>query len=174
MNVLEVSRLPSVNGGSLTPGLNAKNHTFTTHDGIVLKIKQVSYGAVRQILLDPTGKPDIPIKKVMYGDPNSPVWGEEAVPTDPVYLEALSAWQTRNNDRMMTYVCATGVDIEVPEEYRAQQAEFFPNHSANEIKYFYVTSLVNGEEIQALMKAITGQSAPSEEGVQQAQAEFQR
>ena len=173
-SVLDISRLPSVNGGNHKQGLDAKTHTFTTHNGVVLEIKQVSYSAVREIANDPTNKPKIPVKKVMYGDPANPVWGEEAVPDDPIYREALVEWQERNNHRMMVYICATGIRIDVPEDYRIEQAEFFPDRSPNEIKYFYITSLLDSEEIQVLMKAITGQNAPSEEGVQQAQAEFQR
>lgn len=173
MDVLTISKLPSVNGG-IKSGLNPAAKTFTTHDGIVLPIKPVSLMASRALANDPTGKPAIPVKRVMYGDPSNPVWGEEAVPTDPIYLEALQAWQARNNDRMMVYICATGVDVEVPQAYRDQQAEFFPDRSPNEIKYFYVTSLLNAADTAELMAVLTGQTGPTEEGVQRAQADFQR
>lgn len=176
MNVLEISKMPSVNGGSTDnkPGLNPLAKTFTTHDGIVLHIKQVSFSAVREITNDPTNKPSIPVKRVMYGDPSNPVWGEEAVPTDPIYVEALSQWQEHNNHRMMVYICATGIQLDVPQWYRDEQSEFFPNRSPNEIKYFYVTSLLTPPETAALMGVITGQNSPTEEGVNRAQADFQR
>lgn len=173
-NKAPVVELEKHNGSILPTGLDAQARVYRTHRGTVLKLLPVSFHATQRILTDPRDKPRIPTIKVPYGDPANPVYGEEANPNDPIYVDELARWKTNQEYKMMMYAYGTGVQIEVPEDYIATQLEFFPYATPNELKYLYITALLDADEYIPLLHALTGQNAPDEEGVQKAQAEFQR
>lgn len=137
--------------------------------GQVFQLKPISSALAGLLSSDPTGKPAIPSTRVDYGGGNS---GLEPNANDPVYLEQLNAWRNANNHRSMVYAIGTGVDIEVPQDFTDTQLRFWPNASVDELRYFYVTSLVPIAELETLVNAIMGITMPTEDGIAVASATF--
>lgn len=162
-------RKPGANG--VKPGINAKLRTWTSADGQVFTLRKISVGAMQRIASNATGKPKIPQATVNYGDGHL---GTESNPGDPAYKEALEEWQGRNQYQAMLYTLGNGVVLDVPTDFRKQQLADFPDASENEIRYFYLTMLVEVAELTDLMNAVLGQTQPTEGGIAEAEGSFQR
>jgi len=154
--------------------IDAKARTWTSPtNGVVLKLRQVSAGLLAKIQSDRRGKPAIPTIRVNYGSTTAPEWGTESNPDDPVYKEALANWQSDISNRVAIFVISAGVDIEVPDGYAAEIAEWDERvFTPPELKYFYVTQLIPASELALLTDAILSQTVPTEEGIAQATAGF--
>lgn len=160
-------RKPTINGTK--PGINAKLRTWTSKDGQTFTLRKISAGAMQRIASNPEGKPRIPQVTVHYGDNQ---FGTESNPNDPAYVEALADWQGRNQYQAMLYTLGNGVVLDVEPDFKQQHLAEFPDASEYEIRYFYLTMLVEINELTDLMNAILGQTSPTEDGIAEAEASF--
>lgn len=149
--------------------VNTVTRTWTSKNGTVFHLKPISYAALYNLMDDQTGKPKIPTRVVQYG---GDTFAEEPNPDDPVYKQELADWERRSRYRAMTYAFSQGTSIDVPPDFVEAQKEFFPDAKPSEIRYLYITSLIEPDEIGELVDAITGQTGPTEEGIAEAVARF--
>ena len=171
-------KLPeSGNNGLLMPEpvklremIDANKRTWrSAKTGQVFQLKPVSVGLMNKLRSDRSGRPAIPMVRVHYGNEQ---YGEEANPNDPVYIREYADWQTDWATKQAVFVISSGVVIDVPDEFRAEVAEWDQHPTPAELKYYYITMLIGAEEAAPLMSAILGQTAPTEEGIADASAAF--
>lgn len=153
-----------------TQGLDVKTRTYTTRNGDhVLPLLPVSFLLAEAIRNNLETKPKIPMRRVVYGGQEA---GLEPNPNDPTYRDELTLWQSRCAKESVVYVIATGVNVTVPDDFVEKTRQYFPNASNDTVKYNYVGSLIVPEEMEDLVNAILGQTGPTEDGVNAANADF--
>jgi len=160
-------RKPGANGNK--PGINAVQRTWTSQGGFTFTLKRISSGMVQRMLSDNRGKPMIPQTVVSYGEGHI---GTEANPNDPAYIEQKTEWLQSNQMRATVYCLGNGVELEVPAEFQDQYRSEYPDATENELRYYYLTSLISADEIASLVEAINSQNTPTEEAISQAMGAF--
>lgn len=158
---------PGANG--VKPGIDAEKRTWTSQGGHTFTLKRVSWGAMQRIMSDPKGKPSVPVVTVNYGDGHM---GTEFNPDDPTYKQQYADWQAENQHRSMLYCLGNGVLVDVPQAYKDEQLEDFPDATEKDLRYYYLTSLIDPDDLNGLVQAILSQNSPTEAGIAEAEATF--
>lgn len=168
----------SDNGTTIDGKYVGNLETFTFNSGKTCRIKRVSpmlsvdvqRGMEKQ-------KPKPPVNRVNYGTDAEPIWKDEANPADPDYIDQLAEFEQKKQLTFNRLLVERGVMIEIDQEelaqLRADMVALGVELEEGSDKYIYVTRVcVDGDDWPKLIRAILGQSQPSQEAVGAAQDTF--
>lgn len=144
---------------------------YKSTGGVVLSLRPISRILVRRMERDTLGKPKPPIVETEVGPKKVKV--KESNPEDPDYKAALALWNEDHSERMLIYVLFHGV-VEGPSAEEIELLkDVFPGENAMGIKYAWLNELIpNENEIGELSRIIIGQTLPTAEGINDAEARF--
>lgn len=138
---------------------------FVTSRGNEIELSGKHVSALMLERLVNEGKPKIPMKEVLILGKHKQM---EANANDPSYLALLAEWQTSQKISTLIYVFTIGVKGNPDAEFIDDQASFFPNANATDMKYLWVCSQLPDEDIDKLAEAIIGQGSPTAKGLDEA------
>lgn len=151
--------------------LNAVARQVTLKNGTVLNLKPLNPLVLERFRTYNKGRPEPPIQEVKYADGSV---AKEPNPNDPEYLAALASWDYERGLRITNYILVEGVSDVPPQEFIDEYSEYFPESTAKEMKYLWVSSLVvDQEELTELIAYIVGQTVPTKGGLEEAANTFQ-
>lgn len=158
--------------GIVRPRVDFERRIFVARDGTEVRLKPISRLILERLFNDASGKPTVPKVEVEIAGQHK---RHEDNPEDPDYKKALANWEGQRNLRLTRYFLTHGVADNAPEEFVEEYREFFPDANDNEMRYLWMVDLL-GEEHQEdwelITQAITGQTAPTAKGIEQAEAAF--
>lgn len=160
-----------VDSGSVRPCVDYERRVFIARDGTEVRLKPISRLVLERLYNDQSGKPKVPKVPVNIA-------GQQRMqenPDDPDYLSAVQRWEGERNLRITRYFLIYGVADDAPDDFVQEYREFFPDASANELRYLWLVGLLgedNPEDWELITAAITGQTAPTEKGVAQSTDSF--
>lgn len=144
--------------------------TFTFSTGITVSLRRVSpflLHAVQQQF--PAPKP--PVIDVEYGDGKT---RHEANEADPDYQDKLAEHQAMLNDKLNDLMLEGGIvvdfdanELEEAKRVVATIGAAFPEEASDKLAYIKYVCIGNGDDITNVIRAIQGQSFPTEANVQQ-------
>lgn len=146
------------------PGIDPARGVFITSRGEEVELSGKPVSALMLERLANEGKPKIPMVEVTLMGKHKQL---EAHPNDPSYQALLEEWSMESKMKTMRYLFIMGVKGQPPEDFIAEQREFFPNATANDFKYLWVASLIPDEDIDVFMEAVIGRSIPTAKGLEQ-------
>jgi hypothetical protein len=145
--------------------------TYKTRTGVTFTLRPINPMTIYQLQNDKWGMPQPPILEVEIGGKGHK--RKEANPDDPDYKEALRVWTEARGNRFIKYVWERGIEDEPNTVEKARLKEFLPGGTAADHKYLWVMEqLADENEVGEITAAIVGQTAPTEEGVAEAEAAF--
>lgn len=145
--------------------------TYTTRAGVTLTLRPISSMVIYNLQNDQWGKPQPPVVTVKLGPNAKPT--KQTNPDDPEYLEALELWTRERGNRFIKYVWDRGIVNKPSKEDAARIKQFLPGGTEADIHYMWICEqLGDDDEIGDLTDAITGQTAPTEAGIAEAEATF--
>jgi hypothetical protein len=146
---------------------NHKMPIYTTGFGYALELAPVGASLLdrwEQRYLRHHPQPEPPILTLENGD----TWQDV---NDAAYREALSAWHNRHNRAMLKFVLRLGVKTAPPPGWTHPAPELLdedeiadPNDTDSQ-KFFWLETILNGDDIQYLPQAILGISNVTEAGI---------
>jgi len=147
------------------------DRTHILADGTVLELRPISSMVVHYLNTSTKGKPEAPLQDVPTRKGKK---RKEPNPDDPDYQKALTEWGTDKSFRMMKYLICKGISSDPPEDEEEALRAFFPDESADELRYIWVFEKLGDDEKAsgALIDAILGQTTVTEEGLAEAEAIF--
>lgn len=156
--------------GDVRPYVDHQRRVFITRSGAELHLKPVPALVVERLFKDQSGKPQVPMVDVLIGGKHS---RSEPNPNDPAYLNALNDWTLEHQMKVFQYVIWKGIDNATPKDFVKEHRQFLPDATEPEMKYLWIGSLLeNLEDIRLLVDAIIGQTAITEQGLEQAVQSF--
>ena len=146
------------------PRLDARRGVFITswNEEIELSDRPVNGLVVQR--LQQEGKPKIPMVEVLLMGKHKqlePHVGHEG------YQARLLEWQEESNAAIMRYLFVVGVKGSPPPEFIAEQADFFPDATAQDMKYLWVASRIPNGDMGAFTEAVMGRGSPTLKAVEQ-------
>lgn len=145
------------------PRVDAARGAFITsrNEEILLADKPISALVIQ--MLQSQGKPKIPMIEVtILGRKQSePHAGHEG------YQARLKEWEEESQVAVMHYLFTVGVKGTPPPEFVEEQLQYFPNATAQELKYLWVASRLPDEDMGAFTEAVMGRSLPTQKAVEQ-------
>ena len=171
----------STNGNGSHSGLDVQKRTYTTRSGRTFHLRPINPMILSRFQVEMRKtEPRIPLKVVSYGKDR---WGEEPDPESAAYLQAHEIWDAEKNAQQLEFVFSLGIADDPPATDALLDAteDFFPDRSPRTRKYDWVCQflqldMAEGEdainEIEELSEAILGQSVVTQDGLEQAKAEF--
>lgn len=163
------------NGVVSTVTIDYENHQLVCGDGTRLTLLPISKLILERLWNDESGKPKIPIIEVTIAGQYKK---NEPNPEDPAYKQALDEWQSAKNIGKVRYLVVHGVAESAPDEFVEEYSSYSPGMSAHDLKYLWVLTLFGPDDesqtdgVRVLTEAITGQTAPTAEGLAKAEATF--
>lgn len=151
--------------------LDPKTRRFTCSNGNVVQISDKPITSLMVERIQAVGRPEIPMIEVKIGGKHTSV---EYHPNDEGYQLALETWQAESEIRVMRYLFVRGVEGNPPEDFIREMLPWMPDADLADMKYMWVASLIPNEDIEVFVEALVGQFSPTQEGVAQAAASFQR
>lgn len=151
------------------PRIDPKRGVFITRSGVELEMsgKQVSSLILERIGNE--GKPRIPLIEVTVLTKKT----VEYHPQDAGYVAALAEWEQDARIKTMRYMYTMGVKTpDIPEEFIEDHRSYFPNATAQDMKYLYIASLIPDEDIEKFTEAVMGQTMPTQKGTEEAADSF--
>lgn len=138
---------------------------FVTRDGVALDMQPVSKMIIERMYSDQSKKPKPPVVEVVLGGTYT---SKQTNPDDPDYQKALANWQSEKNMRVLKYGLVHGIKNSPPAPFIEEYAEYFPDATEPDMKYLWVVSMLgpDGEDIPLITEAITGQTMPTEKGIE--------
>lgn len=116
-------------------------------------------------------RPEVPEVEVDYGKGRPK--GVEKNPNDAAYRDAMMDWEFQQNIKVMMLVFNLGIAEGPSDDFAEIIAEIEPSFGPATIKYEWVLSTMStDEEVSKLSELVLGQSIPTAEGVENAEAEF--
>lgn len=147
------------------------SRTYTTRRGVVLTLRPIPLTLIRQIKNDKWGMPQPPVETVRIGPKKTPV--KQTNPDDPAYKLAFAKWEEDCNFRFLAYVFTRGIETEPDPADVERLQEFTPGASPALLKNAWIMEqLADDDEMGTLAELIMGQTMPTQEGVNEAEAEF--
>lgn len=156
-----------------------RNKTYTTAGGKILKLRPVGPGIIerkRRQFENVLRKPEPPIMTLDHGKGRT-----SDVPNvkDENYQMLLQQYNAELTVRIMEWILAVGVDVDVPE--KAEPGSVFEAvlmdedvESLNPLtrKYLYINSVMDAEDYGFLTEVIIGQQGVTQQGLAQAAEDF--
>jgi hypothetical protein len=161
-----------VDNGKVRPCVDYERRIFVARDGTEVRLKPISRLILERLYNDVSGKPSVPKVEVEIAGTHKRL---EDNPENPAYKTALANWEGARNLRITRYFLTHGVADNAPDTFVKEYREFFPNADDNEMRYLWMVDLLgeeNQEDWQLITQAITGQTAPTAKGIEQAEAAF--
>jgi len=161
-----------VDNGKVRPCVDYERRIFVARDGTEVRLKPISRLILERLYNHTDGKPPVPKVEVEIAGHHTRM---EENPEDPAYKEALENWEGERNLRITRYFLTHGVADNAPDSFVEEYREFFPNANDNEMRYLWMVQLLGEEEREdwkLITQAITGQTAPTAKGIEQAEAAF--
>ena len=144
--------------------------SITLPSGTQFQLQQVSSMAIYAIQTSQINKPRPPFVEVKL---RSGKKKRERNPDDPTYQTALASWEQSRQSKIMQYIISNGVVDDVPNGYEEYADGLIDTANESELKFFWVAELISAEDLEVLSNAIVEMAQPSEEGIEDAEAEFQ-
>lgn len=143
---------------------------FTFTDGTEVALQEVPSLVLEHILNSEAGKPPVPVVEVTIRGHKR----KQTNPDDPVYLEAVAAWEAQKQKRMLLFLITKGVADEPPEDFIDEYAQFLPDGaSVEELKYLWLAAKLNEtDEIARFTEALMNPTMVTGEGLDEAAAKF--
>ena len=158
--------------GTVRPYVDFERRIFVARDGTEVRLKPISRLILERLYNDTNGKPSVPKVEVEIAGSHK---RQEDNPEDPDYKVALANWESARNLRITRYFLTHGVADNAPDSFVQEYREFFPNADDQEMRYLWMVEMLgeeNQEDWQLITQAITGQTAPTAKGIEQAEAAF--
>jgi hypothetical protein len=165
------------NGVVSTVSIDFENHQLVCADGTRLTLLPIPKLVLERLYNDTAGKPKIPIVEVTIGGQYK---RNEPNPEDPAYKQALDEWQSAKNIGLARYLVIHGVAESAPDDFADEYRSYSPGMSDFDLKYLWVLTrfgpddATQTEGVKVLSEAITGQTVPTAEGLEKAEANFPR
>lgn len=157
-----------------TPGLQPDNNTYLTQTGQIFTLQKVN-PAMLQGLSNMESRPEPPLIEVTIAGKHKQ-WMTHY--DSEGYQAALRAWQNKEGFLVMALTFCLGIEEEPPKTWIKDTLRFMPELEGNErdLKYRWVMSCLSdaneSQEMADLMEAITGQTMPTQAGLEEAAASF--
>lgn len=145
--------------------------TFKTKSGVELVARPISATMLQYLRNSYESKrPEAPFVEVEIA-------GQTYVqqnPDDPEHKEALARHESIKNEAVAKYVFAQGISNEPPAEFIQHTRRFAPHASAEDMRYLWVTSLLNDDvdEYTSLSEFIMSQTMVTEKGLEKVKEAF--
>lgn len=139
--------------------------------GVVLELKPVPDYLLEFALNDDTGRPSPPV--VLVKMPNGQT-RKESNSFDPKYQRDLQVWETRRNMKMYRLLVSEGIITDPPADWIEGEKlrHYFPGMSVEDMRYMWISKIVDPNELEDLTKAIAGQTVPTQEGLEESERKF--
>lgn len=160
--------MTSKNGTKL--GLQDDNQHYVTQKGVTLTLVPVN-PAMLQGLSDLESRPEPPLIEVTIAGKHKQ-WITHY--DSDGYQAALAAWQNREQFRIMVLTFCMGIADDPPAKWVKESLRYMPELEGKdrELKYRWVMSSIDMEEMGSLMEALTGQTMPTQAGLEEAANSF--
>lgn len=158
---------------------DARNKTYTTSAGLVVKLRPIGPGAIdhkREQFSKMKKKPQAPVLEVSHGKGRT-----SEVPNikDELYLALLAEHDSDVGRMMVEWIFATGIDVTVPDN--PEPGSVFAGILEGEEsslptitrRYLYINSAIDANDYAFLLEAIVGQQGVTQMGLSQAAKDFQ-
>lgn len=152
------------------PGLQPESNVYITRKGIELTLQPVN-PAMLQGLSDLEARPEPPLIEVTIAGKHKQ-WMTHY--DSEGYQEELKVWNSKEQFRIMVLTFCLGITDEPPKVWVKEFLRYQPYLEGNEreLKYRWVMSCVDVEEMGELMEALTGQTMPTQAGLEEAAHSF--
>lgn len=151
------------------PNTSDAQRSYTTpNTGRTFTLRPLNSFHLAYISSDTSGRPKPPVVQVGRGKRRR----YEENPDDPGYVQRLKQWESQREIKGMMYVFAKGVADEPSEDELDDLRGFFPNANDSELKYLWVTGLIDDSEAMGLMEAIVGQTDITKGGLNDSAERF--
>lgn len=151
------------------PRVDVARGVFITSWGTEIQLADRPVSALIVERLQSEGKPKIPMIEVTLMGKHKQL---EPHPNHPGYLARLEEWQADAQMALVRYLFTVGTKGAPPQEFIDEQVSFFPNATAQEMKYLWVVSRLPNDDMSALTEAILGQSIPTPKGLEEVADSF--
>ena len=144
--------------------------TYQFSDGTVVEMAEVPSLVIEHILNSEAGKPPVPVVEVDIRGHKR----KQANPDGPAYEAAVAAWQGQKQKRLLLFLITKGVKDDPPDEFVEEYAQYLPDGaSIEELKYLWLADKLDDiDEIGRFTDALMGQTAVTQEGLDEAAAKF--
>ena len=149
----------------------AKQRTYTTESGVVLKLRPIPQLLLARVFNNPRDPvPQAPQKRI-----------EEAIGEqyfsdyeDPDYVKDLEAWEQRQQATLMNLCTSYGVASYPGDDDPTLQIlkSTFPRESREELKALWVAAHIGDDELEQFIEAVISQTIPTEAGLAEARERF--
>lgn len=158
------------NGHKRAAFLDVARGVFVTSEGKELELRPVRAMIYERIVNSKVGEPQIPMVEVTIAGKHKRL---EPNPADPDYLKAMSDWAQEKAFGLAFYLFTAGIKGQPDKAFVDEYRVYFPQANDVEMKYYWVVAQVPDGDIEALMEAVTGQTIPTQAGLELAAETFQ-
>lgn len=148
--------------------------------GVVFDLQPISSLRLMRLYNNTSGKPvepEPPMVEVLIGGTHKRL---EPDPSDADYQlklelwsQEMEEWERVQREKILIYAFTQGIVVDVPSTF-VDEAAFFIGDNASPllIKYEYICSLIEDDDIEFLMEAIVGQTVATSKGIEEAKSFF--
>lgn len=153
------------------PRVDVTRGVFLTSDGREVQLSDHPVSALIIERIKSQGKPKIPMIEVTLLGKHKQL---EPNPNHEGYQARLAEWEEEMSAALMTYIFNAGVKGQPPPEFVEEQRYYFPDATAQDMKYLWVCTLFPSNDLAALSEAILGQFLTTEKGMAESADSFRR
>jgi hypothetical protein len=147
------------------PRVDPDRKVFITSRGDEIELSGKMVSSLMLERISNEGKPRIPQTEVTLLGKHKQM---QSNPNDAGYLALMKEWEAEQKIAIMRYIFVIGAKGQPPADFIEDQLQFFPDASAMELKYLWVSSRLPDSDIDSFTEAILGQNITTVKGLEEA------